>query len=216
MGAGALLDVVRWALFGLSHLLAGSLGGGIIALSLLVRLALLPWGLRAARRSAAMKVKLALLRPRLQALEKRHEANPAMLRTAIFAEYRAAGVNPLGGLNAGLLAVQIPIGWAVYSVISSGISAGDAFLWITSLARPDAAMSVVVGALSTLVGATIPSTGGSTSPFLIASVMGITSALIVFHMSAGIGLYWASTSCVGILQNAILRRTSATAGSGSA
>ena len=200
----ALLETVRWALFSLSHMFAGSLGGAIIALSLVVRLVLLPWGLHAARRRAEVKRSIDALRPRLKALEQRHAGDPARLRDAIFAEYRRMGVNPLGGASFGLLAVQIPIGWAVYSVIRSGISAGDAFLWISSLARPDAVVSVLVGALTTLMGVTVPATGSS-STMIVATVMGLTSALIVLHMSAGIGLYWASNSCVGILQNTLLR-----------
>ena len=121
------------------------------------------------------------------------------------AEYRHSGVNPLGALPLGLLAVQIPIGWAVYSVIRNGIAAGGAFLWISSLARPDAVVAVVAGLLATVAGAT-GHTDVSGSAILVASAMGLISAAVVFHMSAGVGLYWASTSCIGIVQNALLRR----------
>ncbi|HEX6693118.1 MAG TPA: membrane protein insertase YidC [Longimicrobiales bacterium] len=203
-----LIDVVQWALFSLSHVFAGSLGGGIIALSFVVRGALLPWSLRAARRTLAMRAAMEKLQPRLKELERRYASDPAKLRTALLVEYRRSGVAPMDGTRAGLMAIQIPIGWAVYTVIRKGISAGGAFLWISSLARPDAVVAVAVGLLTVAAGATAPAAGAHGSHVLVASAMGLVSAAIVFHMSAGVGLYWASTSCVGIVQNALLRRGS--------
>jgi membrane protein insertase Oxa1/YidC/SpoIIIJ len=42
---------------------------------------------------------------------------------------------------------------------------------------------------------------------MMAAVMGIVSFLVVLHLSAGVALYWASGSGVGLLQNALVRRS---------
>jgi membrane protein insertase Oxa1/YidC/SpoIIIJ len=47
----AVVELVRGIVFASAHFLGGSIGGGILALSLLVRIALMPWTLPAARRA---------------------------------------------------------------------------------------------------------------------------------------------------------------------
>lgn len=207
-----LLDAVRGALFALSHVFGGSLGMGIISLSVIIRLALLPWGVRAARRSMAMRASLKALEPRLRELRARYAGDPVKLRGAMISEYQKAGVNPVRDSGFALMALQIPLGWAVYTVVRTGIGAGEAFLWIADLARPDIAISLVTGVLSVVMGLTMTTTtAGPVSPTAMALVIGAASFLVVFHLSAGIALYWASTSGVGILQNVLVRRSAAAA-----
>jgi membrane protein insertase Oxa1/YidC/SpoIIIJ len=47
----AVVELVRGVLFASAHFLGGSIGGGILAVSLLTRIALIPWTLPAARRA---------------------------------------------------------------------------------------------------------------------------------------------------------------------
>lgn len=47
----AVVELVRGIVFASAHFLGGSIGGGILALSLLARIALIPWTLPAARRA---------------------------------------------------------------------------------------------------------------------------------------------------------------------
>jgi YidC/Oxa1 family membrane protein insertase len=206
-----LLDAVRGALFALSHVFGGSLGMGIIGLSVILRLALLPWGVRAARRSLAMRESLKALEQRLREIRTRYAGDPVKLRDQMVAEYRKAGVNPLRDSGFVLLLLQVPLGWAVYTVVRTGVGAGETFLWIADLARPDIAISLVTGVLSVIMGLTMTATGGPVSPTAMSLVIGAASFLVVFHLSAGIALYWASTSGVGILQNVLVRRSAAAA-----
>jgi YidC/Oxa1 family membrane protein insertase len=206
-----LLDAVRGALFALSHVFGGSLGMGIIGLSVILRLALLPWGVKAARRSLAMRESLKALEPRLREIRTRYAGDPVKLRDQMVAEYRKAGVNPLRDSGFVLLLLQVPLGWAVYTVVRTGVGAGEAFLWIADLARPDIAISLVTGVLSVIMGLTMTATGGPVSPTAMSLVFGAASFLVVFHLSAGIALYWASTSSVAILQNVLVRRSAAAA-----
>lgn len=205
-----LLDGIRGALFALTHIFGGSLGLGIIGLSVLVRLALLPWSLKAARRSTAFRESLKALEPRIREVRERYAKDPVKLREAILAEYQRAGINPISGFGLGLMAIQLPLGMALYTVIRTGV-AESGFLWIANLARPDVVLSALTAGLSLLLGLTVASGQGSVSPTAMAIIMATVTFIVVFNLSAGVALYWASTTSVGILQNALLRRTSSTA-----
>lgn len=197
-----LLEVVRAGLFGLTQLLGGNLGMGIIALSVSVRLCLLPWTVRAARRGLRMRERLKAIEPELQRLRRKHAHDPARLRSALFEQHRRAGVKPFSGL--GVTAVQLPIGLALFSVIRGSLPGGR-FLWVADLARPDVALSVVVGGVAVLAGLTAPSQS-SAIPAAVACVSGVVSFLVVSHLSSGLALYWASSSGIGLLQNLLVRR----------
>src|SRR5690606_23498396 len=106
---------------------------------------------------------------------------------------KKGGVNPLRDSGFGLLALQIPLGLAVYTVVRTGVDGTAAFLWIANLAQPDAIMSLVTGGLSVLMGLTMTSQGAPISPTVTAWIMGAVSFFVVLQLSAGIALYWAST-----------------------
>ena len=205
-----LLEAVRTALFALTHVLGGSLGFGIIALSLLTRAALLPWGIRAARRGIATRAALKALKPRLERIKKLHGTNPSKLREALLAEYRRAGISPFSGSAVALISVQLPLGWALYTVIRDGVTGSNPFLWVANLARPDIALSIAAGALSVGMALSTPMGSESGSQIAFAAIMGISAFLVVFHLSAGVALYWASSSAMGIVQNVLVRRSLAT------
>jgi YidC/Oxa1 family membrane protein insertase len=199
------LAALRGALFIFSHLCGGSLGFGIIALSVTVRLALLPFTLRAARRSAALRERMKQLEPALAALKQEHATDPRRLREAMFEHYREAGVNPARDSGIATVLVQLPIGIGLYSVVRAGSAAAAPFLWIASLARPDVMLAGVVGGIAIAAGLTAPTTGTGHSS-LLSFAMGAITFVTVLHLSAGVALYWASNSGVSLLQNALLRR----------
>src|SRR5256886_7149918 len=70
-------DFFRAAIFAAAQVFGGSLGAGIIAVSLGVRLALLPLTIRLARRALAQQAILARLQPKLQRLQRRYRNDPA-------------------------------------------------------------------------------------------------------------------------------------------
>lgn len=202
----AVLEVVRAALFLVSHLCGGSLGWGIVTLSVLVRLALLPWTLKAARRSAAMREKMKALAPQLERVKQRHAKDPVALQAALAREYERAGIRPLRDSGLGVLAAQAPVGFALYKVIRDGVGGGTAFLWIANLSRPDMLLAVVTSALTALVSMTAPAAASSRGALPIALVSSAVTFIIVMQLASGVALYWASSTGVGILQNVLIRR----------
>jgi YidC/Oxa1 family membrane protein insertase len=203
----ALLEVLRSALFGLSHLYGGSIGLAIVTLSLAVRLGLLPWTLRAARRSLALRAKLQKLQPELQRLKQKHAGNPLRLRNAVEAEYRRNGIRPLQDSGIGVGLVQMPIGIALYTVIKQGVAAGSRFLWIPNLARPDFLLGLATAVLTGVLMASTPAVAGTEPSRALMIAITLITFLMVTQLASGVALYWATNTAIGVLQNALVRRT---------
>lgn len=204
----ALVDVVRAALFAAGHLLGGSIGGAIIAVSFLVRLALLPLTIRLARRAAAQQAILASLRPHLDLLRVQYRNQPDRLAQQTIALYRRAGYRPL--TTTGILgaAVQLPIVAAVYGAVRSGIATGAHFGWIADLARPDGLLALAVAAITGL-GAYLGTKYGATParPGVVPLLIGTAVTLFVlWRTSAALLLSWGATACGNLLQTALLGR----------
>jgi len=188
------LDLIRVVLFSLAHVCGGSLGGGIIMLSLLVRLALLPLTLRLALRAREHQAVLRGLEPQLAALKKRHAEDPLALARAQRDLHAANGVGimPKGSLLGTM--VQMPIGAGVYEVIRESTLRAARFLWIGDLSRPDALVASVAAGSS------------SGSSKVAAALAAATTFLIAWRLSAGVGLYWMASNVVGVVQSLLVRR----------
>lgn len=205
----AYTDLVRAALFAFAHLLGGSVGGAILVMTLLVRLALMPLTLRLARRAHERALAMAKLAPRIELLQKRHAADPAKAYREISALHRRAGVPILDshGMLGGL--AQAPAFLGLYGAISRGFPAGTAFLWIRDLARPSALVAIAGAAVAALVPFTAPATGAASAQkmALVSAVLAASVTLLVLlRASSGLGLYWVASSGMSVLQNAVLRR----------
>jgi YidC/Oxa1 family membrane protein insertase len=200
----AFLELLRVALFALAHVCGGSLGGGIVMLSLIVRLALLPLTLRLALRARAHQAVLQRLRPQLEALNKRHATEPAKLMQATRDLYAAngIGVTPKGTLVGAL--VQMPIGAGVYQTVAAITKRAARFLWIHDLSRPDALVASVAAGL---VGAAVMAAPSSTPSRITAALAAAGTFLIAWRLSASVGLYWVASNIVGVVQSLLVRRS---------
>jgi YidC/Oxa1 family membrane protein insertase len=194
---------VRALVFALAHVCGNSIGSGILAVSVLVRLALVPLTLRAARRAMAHQARIAELAPALERLRRRHGDDRAALAEATMSLYREHGIEiiPRGSLASAL--IQLPIGAALYQAFSSGLGPRLSFLWIGDLARPDAALALLAASLA---GLTAALSATSTSRGAIALSAMIT-LVVAWRLSASIALYWIASSGVGAVQALVLRRS---------
>jgi YidC/Oxa1 family membrane protein insertase len=200
------LDLLRAILFSLAHVCGGSLGGGIVVLSLIVRLALLPLTYRLALRAQEYQAALQRLKPRVDALQRRHASEPLRLAQetrALYAE-NGIGMAPKGTLLGA--AVQMPIGMGLYQTIGSVAKRAARFLWVHDLSRPDALVASVAAGLAGAAVAAGPSSTGSRLPAAIAA--GVTF-LVAWRLSAGVGLYWVASNVVSVVQSLLVRRASA-------
>lgn len=185
--------------------LDGSYGLAIIALALLVRLALLPLTLRSAEQGWLRQRQLEALKPRLAKLRERHASDAAAYAKASRALYQEHGIT--AGYGSGLLAalVQAPLGAGIYAAIRQGVAGAGAFLWIPRLARPDTWLALLVAGLSVAAMLLNPALSEQTRT-LLHWLPVLVSFLMVWHLAAGLGLYWVGSSSVGLLQMAMLRQ----------
>jgi YidC/Oxa1 family membrane protein insertase len=196
------IGFVRAAVFAIAHLCGNSIGAGILAVSVLVRLALLPMTLRTARRAMAHQARIAELKPALDRLRDVHGKDRGALATATVHLYQKHGIEPLprGTLTATL--IQLPIGAALYQAFAKGLGPRLGFLWIGDLARPDALLAVTAASLA---GLTV-GLGATSNTRSAMAVSAILTLVIAWRLSASVALYWIASSGVGAAQALLLRR----------
>jgi YidC/Oxa1 family membrane protein insertase len=196
------LDLLRAILFALAHFCGGSLGGGIVVLSFIVRLALLPLTYRLALRAQEYHAALRRLKPQLDLLQKRHAADPLRLaqETRALQARNGIGIAPKGTFLGAV--VQMPIGAGLYSTIGSIAKRAGRFLWVHDLSRPDALVASVAAGLAGAAVAAGPSSSGSRVSAVLAA--GVTF-LLAWRLSAGVGLYWVASNVVSVVQSLLVR-----------
>ena len=192
-------------IFALAQLFGGNLGAAVIVVSVSARLLMLPLTLRLAERSLAHRKAMEAIRPELDKLRRRFRNRPQRLarEAAALLEERGVQAFDTGGLVGGL--VQAPVFITLWTAVRQVAHSGGRFLWIADLARPDViltALAAVLAGAGTVAG--IDSEQASRAwLFLIPAVL---SLCFLWKASAGVGLYWASSSAVGLLQGHLLRR----------
>jgi YidC/Oxa1 family membrane protein insertase len=189
----------------LAHGLNGSYGLAVIAMAVVVRLMMLPMTLHAAEQAWHRQAKLLKLKPELDRLRERFAKDPSAYATATHTLYRKHGVS--GGLGSGMLTaiVQAPLGAGIYAAIRQSVAGAGSFLWIGKLARPDAWLAILVALMSCAAIALNPAMSEQART-AIHWLPVIVTLLVTWHLSAGLCLYWAGGTSVGILQAAMLRR----------
>jgi len=207
MFGSLLVDPIRAAVFALSHLLGGSLGAGVLAVSALLRLALLPLTLKLARKSIAQRRLFNGIKPELNALTVRYKKQPEALYRETLALHRRVGyqqVDPaslLGNL------VQLPLLGGMFAALR-GIGARVGFAWIADLGRPDAALALIAAGLTGVAGyfGMLPS-ADSTRAAWFGAGLGMAISLVFFwKASAVLVLSWGSSAAVSAIQGVLLAR----------
>jgi len=211
-GWDLVVDAVRQLLFVLAHHMGGSLGAGIALIAAVARVLLLPLTVRAALAARDHQARVLLLKPQLDALKARYAGKPGELAAQTAALYKRHDIPalPKGSLLTAL--VQIPLGAAIYQAVRTGVATGTRFLWITDLTRPDFALTAITGLLAAagvaITGATQPAGANPAgmSTYAMAAVSGLVTVYFAFRLASGLGIYWAASSAVGVLQPIIVRR----------
>lgn len=192
-------------LFILAHLYGGNVSLAIITLSLLVRLALLPLTLRLVRRSRQQQLRLKEIQAELDRFKKLYRNNPEKLSQKTMELYKKHDVRLMDGAGFMGNLLQLPIFAGLFSAIKQGVGSGGRFLWIVDISQPNILLALLITTLTIISSALSPNLqqqGRNLSLLL----PGILTLFFLWRLSAGLGLYWAASSLVGILQAIMLRR----------
>lgn len=203
----AFVEFIQAAIFAGSQVLGGSIGASILVISALVRLALLPLALRAAREGRRQQATLALLKPQLDRLRARYKDDPRRL----FAESRAlqerhgVALLPKGSFAATL--AQAPLLGGLFAAVRNGLGLRERFLWIADLGRGDLLLVLICAAMTAAASALAPVLPGSAmSPKAMATLGAAMTLLFLFHASSAIALSVGAGSAVSVLQGWLVRR----------
>jgi YidC/Oxa1 family membrane protein insertase len=198
-------DPMRALIFAAAHLLGGSLGGGIFAVSLAARCVFMPLTLRLARRARERQRILDRLQPELARLKTRHAQQPDKLVEAIHAAHQREGIEPvdrqalLGGL------ARLPVLGGIYGALRSIPRLGS-FAWVADLAKPNLPLALLVTAGSA-ASTYIAGHGGPTRTLALSAIVGSAIGLaFLLHMSSAIALSWAASVLGDVVQNVVLLR----------
>lgn len=203
----------RISIHAVANLFNGSYGLSIILITLIIRLALMPFMLRQYKTQMAMKEKMDRLKPEMDAIQKKLKAeNDPKKKQEIQQEmmglYQKHGVNPL---NMGCLPIliQMPILTGFYYAIrGSKEIASHSFLWF-SLGKPDIALTIIAGVIYYLQFKVSQSTMPEAQQQQM-KYMGLMSPIMIvmfsFNAPAALPLYWVVGGTFLIIQTYISRK----------
>jgi YidC/Oxa1 family membrane protein insertase len=198
------VEILRESILAYAHIFHGSLGSGILVVTFLARLALLPMGVRVARAAARQQEVIARLQPRLDALKALHRNNPARLAEETRQLLAREGANPLSGLGCLGTLAQLPVFIALYSSVRQAASIGGRFVWIRDLAKPDWVVAIVATIITCL--ASVSGGTPSQNRSLVVTLSAVLTIAALSKMAAGVGLYWGMSSLFSAAQGWAVQR----------
>jgi len=184
--------------FGLSEAAA------IVLLTLMVRAGLMPVSLPAAYRMQMNKQAMARLKPQLDELRRTFKLDARERAARTMALYRDNGIAVVDKLTVLNLLTQGAFGLGLFHTLKRMVFS-TRFLWIPDLAKPDLWLSLVVSALMLLGMALMPGAFSDPSMLLMLVVAVVVSAVAVAALPSAIGVYWATSSAVTLVQTLALR-----------
>ena len=212
---GPLEDVLRGLLFGIHHVTGLPWAWSIIALTVCVRLAILPLAIVQMRSMRGMQ-KIA---PELQKLKQKHKGDSQKLQQEMMLLYKEHGVNPVGSCLP--LLFQLPVFMGLFFVLrgfSRNPPSGDlSFLgsFIQNIAvhvdKAGWAGWVLIAAyvLSQLGSTLLMPTGADPQQQMMRRLFMVMPFIFVFFVirfPVGLMLYWISTNLWTVGQQATLRK----------
>ncbi|MDP3889157.1 MAG: YidC/Oxa1 family insertase periplasmic-domain containing protein, partial [bacterium] len=192
-----LLKILKW-LYGYLH----NYGFAIIALTILIKLLLLPFTWRSERNMKQSAKQRAEFQKKLSYLQQRYKDDPDQLSRERAELIRKDGIPGLGAGCLPVLLIQMPIFLALNGILSSAIELYRApMLWISDLSSPDPyfVLPILVG-LAMLGQAMTVEASQRMTMIVMALVFGAVTA----YLSAGLALYIVVSTALGVLQTMII------------
>ena len=200
-----------WLKWTYNHIVA-NWGWAILIQTVIINIALLP--LRLSQMKSMLKMQK--VAPQIKSIQEKYkkyslrDPRKAEMNTEISALYKKEGVNPAGGCLP--LLIQMPFLFAYYRMLGVAIDLRHAhWLWVHDLAAADPTHILPIAIIITMLAMQrmTPQAGMDPSQqkmmnIMMPGMMGVIS----WNLPAGLGLYWSAGQLIGIVQQAIMNRTS--------
>src|SRR5277367_6117352 len=149
------LNAIHGVLTFLSSEVGLGTGLGIVALTILLRTAILPISWPIAYRGCIRQKKMLRLQPELQRLKLAHRDEPRIYADRVMKLYQEHGIAVMDWRSVLGSLVQMPLFLGMYQTLRAGAN-GARFLWVETLSRPDPLLAVLAGLATMLMMAANP------------------------------------------------------------
>ncbi len=200
-----------------SEFLGGSFGFGIIAVTLLIRLLILPLMIKQTKSSKAMQA----LQPEMQKLREKYSSKDAQtqqkLQQETMALFQTHGVNPLAGCFPLLVQMPILIGF-YHAIMRTQEIANHNFLWFDLGEKDPFYILPVVAGITTFIQQKIMMAGQEGNPQMqmMLYIMPIMIVVFAINFPSALSLYWVVGNLFMIAQTYFIKgpdlKANATAG----
>ncbi len=196
--------LVSILLFFHDHVTFGSWGLAIVAMTISLKLVLLPLSIKPVKTSLAMR----RLKPEIDAVSAKFKDDAQAKNMAMMELYRKHGVNPLGGCLPQL--IQMPIWFAMYTTLQTAVEMyHERFLWFSDLSAPDKTfiLPIVLGGFMILQQRIVPQQGMDPmqQKMMMYLMPGVFTVMMLF-LPAALGVYMLTNSVLGITQQLVIER----------
>jgi YidC/Oxa1 family membrane protein insertase len=198
---------LRW----MQHRIVSNWGWAIALQTLIITLVLLP--LRISSMKSSLKMQKAA--PQIKAIQEKYkkysmrDPRRQQMNQEIAELYKKEGVNPVGGCLP--LLIQMPFLIAYYAMLEVAIELRHApWLWIHDLSSPDPyhVLPILIIISTLLVQRMTPAAGmDPTQQKMMNLMMPLFLGVISWNLAAGLCVYWVLSNVIGIIQQAIMNRT---------
>lgn len=193
---------LSWLLDHSAALLAGNYGLAILAVTIIIRLAVLPLMIKQLKSSRAMQA----IQPELQRLRERYKNNQQKLQEETVKLFQKHNVNPLAGCLPVL--IQMPILLAFYQAImrNEHVRTHD-FLWM-ALGSPDPYFILpLLAALTTYLQSKMIGAGMPQNPQMqmMLYIMPLMILIIAITLPSALSLYWVFGNIFTIIQTFFIK-----------
>jgi len=201
------VEAIRMSMFVTAQACGGSLGAGILLVSLTLRLLLLPLTVRLALRARRHQEKMAALAPELERLRALHPKDPGRYwqeSSRVMREHGVRLADPAAFLG---MLIQAPLLYGLFAAVRKGVGNGVSFLWIKDLAKADLRLALLATLITGASIATASSSGPNQSQaqaMLLVAVIG--TGLLLWSTASTVALSVGAGAAVSMLQNYLVAR----------
>jgi len=176
----------------------------IIGLTLIVRAALMPVSIAACLRTELNKERLLRVKPELDVLKEKWRGNRSQLAAAQMRVYKENDIRFFDGLTLVNIVSQSIFGLGLYRALVWA-AFNSKFLWISSLAKPDALLTGLVALLMVLAMSVTPGAFAEPTMVVVLCVSVVVALFAVAAMPSAVGIYWATSNAASLIQSWIVR-----------
>ena len=205
----------------MSYGFVNNYGIAIIFITLLIRIIFLPLTIKSMMSMKKMQSKMALMKPKLDAVKEQYKDDKTTQNSEIMKLYSKEGVNPLSSLSGCLpMLVQIPVFVALYNVLLYSLDLRHSeFLWITDLSSPEMLFDIPGTGIPFRVlplgmgiswfltqKLTPPNPGADEFQTKIFQYMPIMFTVMFWGLPSGLILYWTISNVISIFQQLYINK----------